>query len=37
VLFGFDYFQQPEQWRRSMQLFGTDVLPRIAHRSGEPA
>ncbi len=33
--FGFDYADHPEQWRRSMELIGTEVMPRVAHLTGE--
>ncbi len=35
LLFGFDYADQPEDWRRSMELLGTEVKPRLAHLTGE--
>lgn len=35
LLFGFDYADNPEQWRRSMELLGTEVKPRLAHLTGE--
>jgi len=35
LLFGFDYADQPEQWRRSMGLLGTEVKPRLAHLTGD--
>ena len=35
LLFGFDYADQPELWRRSMELIGTEVQPRVAHLTGD--
>jgi alkanesulfonate monooxygenase SsuD/methylene tetrahydromethanopterin reductase-like flavin-dependent oxidoreductase (luciferase family) len=34
LLFCFDYADNPEPWRRSMELLATDVLPRVAHLTG---
>jgi len=35
LLHTFDYADAPEQWRRSLELLGTEVLPRIAHLTGD--
>ena len=35
LLFGFDYADNPEHWRRSMELLGTEVKPRLEHLTGE--
>jgi alkanesulfonate monooxygenase SsuD/methylene tetrahydromethanopterin reductase-like flavin-dependent oxidoreductase (luciferase family) len=35
LLFCFDYADQPERWRRSMQLLGEEVMPRVAHLQGD--
>ena len=35
LLFCFDYADNPEPWRRSMELLATDVMPRVAHLTGE--
>ena len=32
-----DFVDRPELWRRSVELFGTEVLPRIAHLAPEGA
>ncbi|MDH4147613.1 MAG: LLM class flavin-dependent oxidoreductase [Acidimicrobiia bacterium] len=34
-LFCFDYADNPEPWRRSMELLAKDVMPRVAHLTGE--
>jgi alkanesulfonate monooxygenase SsuD/methylene tetrahydromethanopterin reductase-like flavin-dependent oxidoreductase (luciferase family) len=34
LLFCFDYSDNPEPWRRSMELLAKDVMPRIAHLTG---
>lgn len=34
-LFGFDYADNPEPWRRSMELLAHDVMPRVAHLQGD--
>jgi alkanesulfonate monooxygenase SsuD/methylene tetrahydromethanopterin reductase-like flavin-dependent oxidoreductase (luciferase family) len=31
LVFGFDYVEHPEAWRRSLELLAKDVLPRIEH------
>ena len=28
---GFDYLDQPEAWRRSLELLATEVAPRLKH------
>jgi alkanesulfonate monooxygenase SsuD/methylene tetrahydromethanopterin reductase-like flavin-dependent oxidoreductase (luciferase family) len=28
---GFDYADQPERWRHSLELFAREVMPRVAH------
>jgi alkanesulfonate monooxygenase SsuD/methylene tetrahydromethanopterin reductase-like flavin-dependent oxidoreductase (luciferase family) len=28
---GYDYSEDPEPWRRSMELMATEVMPRVAH------
>lgn len=33
VMLAMDYSERPEYWRRSMELFGREVKPRIAHLS----
>lgn len=35
LLHTFDYADAPEQWRRSLELLGTEVLPKIAHLTGD--
>ncbi len=35
LLFCFDYADNPEPWRRSMQLLAKEVMPRVAHLSGD--
>ena len=35
LLFCFDYADNPEPWRRSMELLAHDVMPRVAHLTGE--
>jgi alkanesulfonate monooxygenase SsuD/methylene tetrahydromethanopterin reductase-like flavin-dependent oxidoreductase (luciferase family) len=35
LLHAFDYADAPEQWRRSLELLGSEVLPRIAHLTGD--
>lgn len=35
LLFCFDYVDQPEEWRRSMELLANDVMPRISHLTGD--
>jgi alkanesulfonate monooxygenase SsuD/methylene tetrahydromethanopterin reductase-like flavin-dependent oxidoreductase (luciferase family) len=34
LLFCFDYKDNPEPWRRSMELLAKDVMPRVAHLTG---
>ena len=34
LLFCFDYADNPEPWRRSMELLATEVLPRVEHLTG---
>lgn len=31
LVFGFDYVENPEAWRRSLELLSKDVLPKVAH------
>lgn len=31
LMLGMDYTEQPELWRRSMELMGTEVIPRLKH------
>lgn len=31
LMLGMDYEEQPELWRRSMELMGKDVIPRLRH------
>ena len=35
LLFCFDYVENPEPWRRSMELLATEVMPRVAHLTGD--
>ena len=35
LLFCFDYADDPEPWRRSMELLANDVMPRVAHLTGD--
>ena len=35
LLFCFDYADNPEPWRHSMELLAKDVLPRVAHLTGD--
>jgi alkanesulfonate monooxygenase SsuD/methylene tetrahydromethanopterin reductase-like flavin-dependent oxidoreductase (luciferase family) len=35
LLFCFDYADDPEPWRRSMELLAKDVMPRVAHLQGD--
>jgi alkanesulfonate monooxygenase SsuD/methylene tetrahydromethanopterin reductase-like flavin-dependent oxidoreductase (luciferase family) len=35
LLFCFDYADNPEPWRRSMELLANDVMPRVAHLTGD--
>jgi alkanesulfonate monooxygenase SsuD/methylene tetrahydromethanopterin reductase-like flavin-dependent oxidoreductase (luciferase family) len=35
LLFCFDYKDNPEPWRRSMELLAKDVMPRVAHLTGD--
>jgi alkanesulfonate monooxygenase SsuD/methylene tetrahydromethanopterin reductase-like flavin-dependent oxidoreductase (luciferase family) len=35
LLFCFDYSDTPDAWRRSMDLLANDVMPRVAHLTGE--
>jgi alkanesulfonate monooxygenase SsuD/methylene tetrahydromethanopterin reductase-like flavin-dependent oxidoreductase (luciferase family) len=35
LLFCFDYSETPDVWRRSMDLLANDVMPRVAHLTGE--
>ncbi|WP_419946226.1 hypothetical protein [Candidatus Poriferisodalis sp.] len=38
LLFCFDYSETPESaeaWRRSMELLAHDVMPRVAHLTGD--
>jgi alkanesulfonate monooxygenase SsuD/methylene tetrahydromethanopterin reductase-like flavin-dependent oxidoreductase (luciferase family) len=35
LLFCFDYADHPEPWRRSMELLAHEVMPRVAHLTGE--
>ncbi len=35
LVFCFDYADNPEPWRRSMELLGTEVMPRVAHLEGD--
>jgi len=35
LLFCFDYAEDPEPWRRSMQLLAEEVMPRVAHLEGD--
>lgn len=34
LLFCFDYADDPEPWRRSMKLLADEVMPRVAHLTG---
>lgn len=31
LVFGFDYVENPQTWRRSLELLSTEVLPKIKH------
>lgn len=35
LLFNFDYADQPDGWHRSMELLANEVMPRVAHLTGE--
>jgi len=35
LLFCFDYVDNPQPWRRSMELLAKDVMPRVAHLSND--
>lgn len=35
LLFGFDYMDDEPAWKRSMELMAKDVMPRVAHLTGE--
>jgi alkanesulfonate monooxygenase SsuD/methylene tetrahydromethanopterin reductase-like flavin-dependent oxidoreductase (luciferase family) len=35
LLFCFDYADNPEPWRHSMELLAHEVMPRVAHLTGE--
>ena len=35
LLFCFDYQDDPEPWRHSMELLGREVMPRVAHLTGD--
>ena len=35
LMFCFDYADNPEPWRRSMELLATEVMPRVAHLEGD--
>ncbi len=35
LLFGFDYLDHEPAWKRSMELLANDVMPRVAHLTGE--
>ncbi len=31
LVFGFDYADNPQAWRRSLELLATEVLPKVRH------
>ena len=33
LVFGFDYVEDPEAWRRSLELLAKEVLPKVRHLS----
>jgi hypothetical protein len=35
LLHACDYADNPEPWRRSLELLGKVVLPRVKHRTGD--
>ena len=35
LLFNFDYVDNPDAWHRSMQLLANEVMPRVAHLTGD--
>jgi alkanesulfonate monooxygenase SsuD/methylene tetrahydromethanopterin reductase-like flavin-dependent oxidoreductase (luciferase family) len=35
LLFCFDYVDNPEPWRRSMELLAKEVVPRVTHLTGD--
>ena len=35
LLFGFDYLDNPDGWRRSMELLANEVMPRVEHLTGD--
>jgi alkanesulfonate monooxygenase SsuD/methylene tetrahydromethanopterin reductase-like flavin-dependent oxidoreductase (luciferase family) len=35
LLFGFDYLEDEAAWKRSMELMAKEVMPRVAHLTGE--
>lgn len=36
LVLGFDYMENPEPWRRSMELLMKEVMPKVAHLSAAP-
>jgi alkanesulfonate monooxygenase SsuD/methylene tetrahydromethanopterin reductase-like flavin-dependent oxidoreductase (luciferase family) len=36
LMSGYDYSEDPEPWRRSMELLTTEVMPRVAHLEPSP-
>jgi alkanesulfonate monooxygenase SsuD/methylene tetrahydromethanopterin reductase-like flavin-dependent oxidoreductase (luciferase family) len=37
LLFCFDYSENPEAWRHSMELLATEVIPKVVHLSPKRA
>ncbi|MGF1600000.1 MAG: LLM class flavin-dependent oxidoreductase [Acidimicrobiales bacterium] len=35
LLFGFDYLENPDPWQKSMRLLAEEVMPRVAHLTGD--
>jgi alkanesulfonate monooxygenase SsuD/methylene tetrahydromethanopterin reductase-like flavin-dependent oxidoreductase (luciferase family) len=35
LLFNFDYVDNPDAWHRSMELLANEVMPRVAHLTGD--
>jgi alkanesulfonate monooxygenase SsuD/methylene tetrahydromethanopterin reductase-like flavin-dependent oxidoreductase (luciferase family) len=37
LVLGFDYSDNPEAWRQSLELFAKEVVPKVNERVGQPA
>ena len=31
LVFGFDYVESPQAWRRSLELLSKEVMPKVQH------